>query len=296
MSQSQNKKPSKKNSNLTTIGVALVLCLVCSVLVSAVAVGLKSKQQENSRLDRNKNILMAAGLFDPETDDPAVVEEEFANFETKLVDLETGEFATDEALSADGITDVTAYDTSQAAKNKALSIDLGDDDPAGIGSKPKYAKVYVLNGDSGKPELVVLPVYGYGLWGTIYGFLTIEGDLNTIKGISFYSHKETPGLGARIEEPKWRAQWDGIKAYNDQGEVATGVTKSGNPKENWVDGISGATLTSRGVSNFIQFWLGDQGYKPFLDHLRSKEAGSSNDQARQNSLPNNATVHTGKEA
>ena len=296
MSQSQNKKPNKQNSNLTTIGVALVLCLVCSVLVSAIAVGLKSKQQENSRLDRNKNILMAAGLFDPETDNPAEVEKKFASFETKLVDLDMGEFATEDALAADGITDIAAYDASQAAKNKALSIDLGENDPASIGSKPKYAKVYVLNNDAGQPELVVLPVYGYGLWGTMYGFLTIEGDLNTIKGISFYAHKETPGLGARIEEPRWRAQWDGIKAYNEQGEVATGVTKAGNPRENWVDGISGATLTSRGVSNLIQFWLGDQGYKPFLDHLRSKEAGSSQNQARQNSLPNDVTVYTGKEA
>ena len=298
MSQSQSKKPSKKNSNLTTIGVALILCLVCSVLVSAVAVGLKAKQQENIRLDRNKNILMAAGLFDPATDDPAEIERKFESFDTRLVDLNMGKYATEQELSADGITDAATYDASQAAKNKALSIDLGDNDPASIGSKPKYAKVYVLNDDAGKPKPVVLPVYGYGLWGTIYGFLTIEGDLNTIKGISFYAHKETPGLGARIEEPKWRAQWNGIHAYNDEGEVATGVTKAGNPKENWVDGISGATLTSRGVSNLIQFWLGDQGYKPFLDNLRSNKNATQTNQARQNSLDNESTVtiYNGKEA
>ena len=95
-------------------------------------------------------------------------------------------------------------------------------------------------------------------------------DRNTIKGISFYEHKETPGLGARIEEPKWRATWKGIHSYDDKGEVATGVTKAGNPKDNWVDGISGATLTSRGVSNMIQFWLGEQGYKPYLDAQREQ--------------------------
>ena len=147
---------------------------------------------------------------------------------------------------------------------------MGGNDPAGIGRVPKYAKVYVKSDDAGQPEMVVLPIQGYGLWGTIYGFLTLESDMNTIKGISFYEHKETPGLGARIEEPEWRAMWSGIHSYDENGAVATGVTKAGNPKDNWVDGISGATLTGRGVSNMIQFWLGEQGYKPYLDQLREQ--------------------------
>ncbi|WP_227428822.1 Na(+)-translocating NADH-quinone reductase subunit C [Psychrobacter sp. I-STPA6b] len=270
MSQPQNKK---SNSNITTISVALVLCLVCSVMVSAVAVGLKPKQVENSRLDRNKNILLAAGIIDSPEVSNSEIQQKFKEFDIKLVDLTTGKYATEADLQAAGITDVADYDANLASKSKDLGIDLGDNDPAGIGSKPKYAKIYVKNGANGQPELIVLPIYGYGLWGTIYGFLTLEDDLNTIKGISFYEHKETPGLGARIEEPEWRAKWEGIESYDDSGEVATGVTKAGNHKDNWVDGISGATLTSRGVSNFIQFWLGDQGYKPFLDNLRDgKEA------------------------
>ena len=263
-----------KSNNTKTIGVALTLCLVCSVLVSAAAVGLKPAQVENARLDRNKNILVAAGMFDPATDTNEDVAERFEDFEVKIVDLNKGDYLDDAALKAVGIPDRNAYDASQATKNKALSEDLGSNDPAGIGRKPKYAKVYVKNDDAGKPEVVVLPIQGYGLWGTIYGFLTLESDMNTIKGISFYDHKETPGLGARIEEPQWRAMWSGIHSYDDKGAVATGVTKAGNPKENWVDGISGATLTSRGVSNMIQFWLGDQGYKPYLDQLR-KESGKT---------------------
>ncbi len=263
-----------KSNNAKTIGVALTLCLVCSVLVSAAAVGLKPAQVENARLDRNKNILVAAGMFDPASDTNEDVAERFEDFEVKIVDLNKGDYLDDDALKAVGIPDRNAYDASQATKNKALSEDLGSNDPAGIGRKPKYAKVYVKNDDAGKPEVVVLPIQGYGLWGTIYGFLTLESDMNTIKGISFYDHKETPGLGARIEEPQWRAMWSGIHSYDDKGAVATGVTKAGNPKENWVDGISGATLTSRGVSNMIQFWLGDQGYKPYLDQLR-KESGKT---------------------
>lgn len=277
-----------KSNNAKTISVALTLCLVCSVLVSAVAVGLKPAQVENARLDRNKNILVAAGMYDAESDTAADVAERFKDFDVEIIDLSKGTYLDDDALTAVGIPDRNAYDASQATKNKALSEDLGANDPAGIGRKPTYAKVYVKNDEAGKPEMVVLPIQGYGLWGTIYGFLTLESDMNTIKGISFYEHKETPGLGARIEEPEWRAKWNGIESYDENGEVATGVTKAGTPKENWVDGISGATLTGRGVSNMIQFWLGDQGYKPYLDSLR-KESGqtleSANTQANSSTQP-----------
>ena len=267
-----------KSNNAKTISVALMLCLVCSVLVSAAAVGLKPAQVENARLDRNKNILVAAGMYDAESDTASDVAERFKDFDVEIVDLNKGSYVDDAALKAAGIPDRNAYDASLATKNKALSEDLGNNDPAGIGRKPKYAKVYVKKDDAGKPEIVVLPIQGYGLWGTIYGFLTLESDMNTIKGISFYEHKETPGLGARIEEPDWRAKWNGIHSYDENGNVATGVTKAGTPKENWVDGISGATLTGRGVSNMIQFWLGEQGYKPYLDTLR-KESGQTIDNA-----------------
>ncbi|MGO3106212.1 MAG: Na(+)-translocating NADH-quinone reductase subunit C [Psychrobacter celer] len=294
-----------KSNNAKTISVALTLCLVCSVLVSAVAVGLKPAQIENARLDRNKNILVAAGMYNAESDTASDVAERFKDFDVEIIDLNTGDYLDDEALKAAGIPDRNAYDASQATKNQALSEDLGDNDPAGIGRKPKYAKVYVKSDDAGNPEMVVLPIQGYGLWGTIYGFLTLESDMNTIKGISFYEHKETPGLGARIEEPEWRAQWSGIQSYDEDGNVATGVTKAGTPKDNWVDGISGATLTGRGVSNMIQFWLGEQGYKPYLDKLR-QDSGQTIDnadtQASQATLtaePNTelaAPVVNGKEA
>ena len=267
-----------KSNNMKTIVIALVLCLVCSVLVSVAAVGLKPAQVENARLDRNKNILVAAGMYNAEKDTADDVATRFEDFDVEIVDLNDGNYLDDKQLVDVGIPDRNDYDASQATKNQALSNDLGADDPASIGRVPKYAKVYVKNDAAGKPEMVVLPIQGYGLWGTIYGFLTLESDMNTIKGISFYEHKETPGLGARIEEPEWRAKFQGINSYDESGSVATGVTKAGNPKENWVDGISGATLTSRGVSNMIQFWLGDQGYKPYLDALR-KDSGETIDNA-----------------
>lgn len=260
-----------KSNNLSTISVALTLCLVCSVLVSAVAVGLKPTQEANAQLDINKNILVAAGEIDTTKIAAKDVDAKFKDFSVKLVNLVDGKFATDEQIQQAGIN-LDAYTTSDASKVVALSNEL-QNDTAGIGRVPKYAKVYVKANASGKTESIVLPIYGTGLWGKIYGFLTLEGDANTIKGISFYSHKETPGLGARIEEAEWRAKWQGIKSYDQAGNVATGVTKAGTSKDNYVDGISGATLTSRGVNDFIQFWLSAEGYKPFLDNLGAGKAG-----------------------
>ncbi|WP_323841708.1 MULTISPECIES: Na(+)-translocating NADH-quinone reductase subunit C [unclassified Moraxella] len=264
---------SAKSSNITTLATALILCLVCSVLVSAAAISMKPKQLANIELDRNKNILMAANLFDPAKDDESQVAKLFENVETKLIDTKTGQFVSDDELKSAGISDVGAYDVEKAKKDTATQIVL-DKDPAQIGTLPKYLKVFIINDEHGKLKNVVLPINGNGLWGQIYGFLTLKSDINTIEGISFYQHKETPGLGALIETPKWRATWVGKQAY-DGDKIVTGVVKSGTPKPtpNYVDGITGATLTSAGVNNMIQFWLSEQAYKPFLDNLRqSKES------------------------
>src|SRR5690606_24974076 len=132
-------------------------------------------------------------------------------------------------LKAAGIPDRNAYVASQATKNQALSEDLGGNDPAGIGRVPKYAKVYVKSDDAGQPEMVGLPIQGYGLWGMIYGFLTLGSDMKTIRELSCYYHKETEGLGTLIDEPEWRAMWSGILSDDEIGAVRTGGTKAGNP-------------------------------------------------------------------
>lgn len=218
---------SAKNSNITTLATALILCLVCSVLVSAAAISMKPKQLANIELDRNKNILMAANLFDPAKDDESQVAKLFENVETKLIDTKTGQFVSDDELKSAGISDVGTYDVEKAKKDTATQIVL-DKDPAQIGTLPKYLKVFIINDEHGKLKNVVLPINGNGLWGQIYGFLTLKSDINTIEGISFYQHKETPGLGALIETPKWRATWVGKQAY-DGDKIVTGVVKSGTP-------------------------------------------------------------------
>jgi Na+-transporting NADH:ubiquinone oxidoreductase subunit C len=256
--------------SLKTLFVALVLCLVCSVLVSVFAVSLKPMQTKNKLLDRNKNILGAAGLDQEGKFTNKEITQMFQKFTVKLVNLETGKYATDAELTADAVV-VDTYDQRVSAKNPKLSKSLSGDDPAGILRQEKYAKVYLLEKD-GALELIVLPVHGYGLWGTLYGFLALSGDLNTVKGLGFYEHKETPGLGAQVDNAKWKALWPGKVAYNDNGEVNLSVIKGKSIHDNEIDGLSGASLTTRGVNNLIHFWLGERGFAQFIRNLKAGEA------------------------
>ncbi len=98
--------------------------------------------------------------------------------------------------------------------------------------------------------------------------------MNTVKGLGFYEHGETPGLGGEVDNPKWKEIWEGKKAYTSSGEVGLTVIKGTAPPDSdyKIDGLSGATLTSKGVDNLVHFWLGEQGYKTFLTKLKNGEA------------------------
>ena len=254
-----------KESIVYVTKVALLLCIVCSVVVSTAAVMLRPMQEANRSLDIKRNILAAAGLM-PEG---ASVEEIFAKVTTRIVDLETGTYT-------DSV-DPETYDQRVAARDTTVSRALPREvDTANIGRQEKYAEVYFMTDDDGG-EILILPVRGYGLWGTLYGFVAVQSDYNTIIGLGFYEHKETPGLGAEVDNPNWKAIWNGKELYDESGDVAIQVIKgpvdSGTPNaEHKVDGLSGATLTSRGVSNLMNFWFGENGYKPFLTNLKKGEA------------------------
>ncbi|UTA49399.1 Na(+)-translocating NADH-quinone reductase subunit C [Simiduia sp. 21SJ11W-1] len=244
-----------------TIIVALSLCIVCSVVVSTAAVMLKPMQVKNKELDFKRNILMAAGLME----EGKTVEELFAQIETRVVDLETGKF-TEEVAPAN-------YDQRKASKDPARSTKLEpQEDIAKIGRRENLAKVFLLTKD-GDIEKVILPVKGYGLWSTLYGFIALESDLNTVVGLGFYEHGETPGLGGEVDNPKWKALWVGKEVY-DGGAVAIDVIKGSAPAgdEHKIDGLSGATLTSVGVENLVRFWMGENGYAEFLTNLKNGEA------------------------
>jgi len=246
------------------IGVAFALCIVCSIVVSTAAVVLKPMQQANQELDRKRNILAAAGMLE----EGKSVEELFANIDERYVDLRTGEFA--EAVPP-------GYQQRAASKDPALSVALEDDtDIAKINRRAHYAAVYLVESGDGTVDKIILPVHGYGLWSTLYGFIALEGDANTVAGLGFYEHGETPGLGGEVDNPRWKSLWPGKKVYRD-GEVELALAKGSvdrdDPNAPWrVDGLSGATLTARGVTNLVQFWLGENGFGPFLDNMKTGEA------------------------
>lgn len=260
-----------------TLIVAFALCLVCSVLVSAAAVVLKPMQDENKALDKKRNILQIAGLME----EGKSVDELFKQIETRVIDVTTGQYVTD--------VDPLTYDQRKAANDPKQYIQLkADDDIAGIKRRAKYTSVYLVKGEDKKVKSIILPVHGYGLWSTLYGFLALESDTKTVVGLGFYEHAETPGLGGEVDNPQWRGKWTGKQVYNDSGEVIIKVLKghvsesTPNP-ESKVDGLSGATLTSRGVENMLQYWLGKQGYTKYLENIRT---GSINSNTLNNDINN----------
>ncbi|GAA3536773.1 Na(+)-translocating NADH-quinone reductase subunit C [Zobellella aerophila] len=243
-----------------TFGVIGGLCLVCSIVVSVAAVGLKPMQQKNQALDVQTNIVDVAGLG------RSNVADNYSRYiDARLVDLATGEFT---EQPADG------YNQRTAAKDPAASISLSaDEDPAGIRRRANLAPVYLAKDENGELDSIILPVHGQGLWSTMYAFVAVAPDGNTIKGITYYEQGETPGLGGEVENPAWRAQFVGKQLFDENGQPALRVVKGGAPEgaPSSVDGLSGATLTSNGVQKTFEFWLGPKGFGPFLAKVREGE-------------------------
>ena len=255
---------SSKDGVSRTLIMALALCLVCSVIVSAAAVLLKPAQEANKTLDRKRNILAAAGMLD----ESKTIDEQFAQISTRVVDLRTGKFS--------DAVDAEKYNQKKAAKDPAQSMKLsGEQDQAKIGRREDYAVVYLVESAPDQFDKIILPVRGYGLWSTLYGFVALEADGNTIAGLGFYEHGETPGLGGEVDNPRWKSNWPGKQVYKD-GAVEIGLIKGAVDPQGadalWqVDGLSGATLTAKGVTNLVQFWLGEDGFQEFLNNLKSGE-------------------------
>nr|MCS5558621.1 NADH:ubiquinone reductase (Na(+)-transporting) subunit C [Oceanospirillaceae bacterium] len=171
--------------------------------------------------------------------------------------------------------DAATYDMRKAAKDPAQARALtGDQDIASIRKQSLYSTVYLVEGEQGI-ERIILPIHGYGLWSTLYGFIALEGDLNTVVGLGFYEHAETPGLGGEVDNPKWKALWPGKKVFAQGSDVpAIGLIKGNAPAGDLhkIDGLAGATLTSNGVTNLVKFWLGENGFATFLTKLKAGEA------------------------
>ncbi len=242
---------------------AAIICVACAIVVSSSAVTLRDRQHENQMLDMQRNVLVAAGLAG--TDESLTAEEiaeRFAPIRQVVIDRRTGEASDTDPLGFDGRLAAADPDTSEEAPpNNAGLMRVADE-----------ALVYELNGADGELDLVVLPVHGLGLWGILYGFVAIDADLETIRGLTYYEHKETPGLGGEVDNPRWKALWDGRKAFGPDGtpeiQVIKGLAGPVADDPYRVDGLAGATMTSRGVTNMLRFWLDEQGFGPYIERLR----------------------------
>lgn len=250
MPENQQQAVTIRDSIRNTLRVAVALSLVCSLLVASTAVLLKPRQLENAERYRQAIILEVAGLYEPGAD----IESLFADVELRYVNLADGSY----------VHSIDALETDSEV------VIPGELDLAQIRWRSSHAPVYILRANGGIDQ-VILPVYGAGLWSTLYGYLAVAGDGATIRGLRFYEHGETPGLGDQIDDVEWRAQWVGKRLYDERGlpriEVVRGRVQPGDAATYQVDGISGATLTGRGVTNLIRYWTGPHGFGPYLARI-----------------------------
>jgi len=250
-----------RDSTAKVLSVAFLLCVICSILVSAAAVGLSSRQERNKVEEKKKNILQAAGIY--RADMP--IEDQFSKIAARIVDLQSGEFSSE--------FDAATFDSRRAARDPGTGYRIPPElDLAAIKRRSRYQDVYLMM-DGNTLQQLILPVYGKGLWSTMYGFISLAADLTTVNGFAFYEHGETPGLGGEIDNPTWKSQWPGKRIYDDAGDTRIEVLKGTVDKTaanavHQADGLAGATLTARGVSNLLKYWMDADGYKPFLEKLK----------------------------
>ena len=239
------------------------ICLVCSLIVSFAAVSLRDLQNENALNNKSIKILQAAKIYDESID----VRTQFDKLEMKFVDFETGKI-----LNSYKDFKIEEYDQLKSTRDSNLSKPLSAaDDIAIIKNRENVGKFFIVRDQNNNIDKLILPIRGYGLWGTLFGYVAIEEDFNTVAGLEFYEHKETPGLGAEVDNPRWKALWPGKKIYKDDEVVLSvikGKVQTGDVNSNYkVDGLSGATLTSRGVNNMLTYWFGESGYSKLFKEL-----------------------------
>jgi Na+-transporting NADH:ubiquinone oxidoreductase subunit C len=264
--------PKVRDSVPYTIAFATAVCVVCALAVSLAAVGLQPRQEANARAYMHKNVLIAAGLVQP---GEKVSDVDVRRLLAERVEVRLLDFATAELLPADRM-DALAYDQRRARNDPATSRPAPPN-RAGIPRLPNYGQIYFVKKD-GRVDQVVLAVEGLGMWGTIYGFVSLAPDGNTVRGLTYYDQKETPGLGGEIGNPSWQALWRGRKGYDEQGRARITVIKgeAGPPEQDplHVDGLSGATITSNAITQLMQFWLSEQGYGRWLESFRKNAGGN----------------------
>lgn len=227
---------------------------------------LRDPQTANADLEKKTNVLLAAGLAaEGESLSRDQAEDRFAPIRASVIALKSGEKAPE--------IDPDTFD-QQKAKTRQESSSAAPPNTARIKRLPDHALIYEVLDESGKTIMLILPIEGVGLWSTLYGFVALDADTTTIRGLTYYQHGETPGLGGEVDNPKWKALWPGRKVFDPDFEPAIRVINgiagpvASDPYQ--VDGLSGATITSRAVSDMIHFWVGENGFGPFLKNIRRR--------------------------
>ena len=224
------------SDQLKSIAFTAVIALVCSLLLTGAATGLKDRKLRNVAVDRQKNILKSVGLLDP-AQQPTV-----AQIERLYLD------------------NIRCY-----AMDGSGRIVEGESDAMPVCFYVKDAQ----------PAAYILPVDSRGLWGKIRGYMAIEKDGKTVAGFSVYSHNETPGLGGEIEKPWFQENFVGKRIVDEAGGfAAVGIAKGKvadaiavDRQANYVDGISGATLTGKFLTGGLKEVLLD--YEPLSEQFRA---------------------------
>lgn len=210
---------------------ATIICVTCSLMLATAAVALRGRQEMNVVLDQKINVLQAFGEHVKDERGkkivgPAEVEALFQKHITEvIIDAETG-------AVVPGLTSATVPPDELDAKTKL--------------------RLYLWK-DGGEVTRYAFPISGRGLWSTIYGFVALDRDLATILGITFYKHGETPGLGAECEKPWFQKNFSGKRLWADGQLLPFRIWKGHAPQDNdhAVDGISGATITGNGITQFL---------------------------------------------
>lgn len=239
------------SSNGYVLGFAVGLCVVISTALSLTAGALKDKQDAAEEFDRQKNVLLAAGLIKPDDHRARAEMEQLYRdrVQERVFDVATGET---------GKLEPEEFKKLRDADKKA------------------YRLIAVTKDAAGKDDALVVPISGPGLWSILFGFLALEADGQHVRGLTFYKHGETPGLGGECENPEWTAKWVGKSIVDDAGKLVSIVVKKGHvdptvprEKEHMVDGLSGATITSNGITTFLKHDL--EGYRPLLEKIWSRK-------------------------
>jgi Na+-transporting NADH:ubiquinone oxidoreductase subunit C len=231
-----------KNSNKFTMIFASVMVVVVAVLLASAAIQLGPLQQQNARIEKMQNILTSIGI----DSDVKQAEKLFNQYIQEQIVLNVqGEQVKN---------DVNAFDIDLKKEQDKLKTGRANEQLFPLFIFKKEENLYYI-----------IPVRGKGLWGPIWGYLALEGDMNTVFGASFGHKSETPGLGAEISTAEFQEQFNGKTIFDESGNfTSVRVIKGGAPPgdTHGVDAISGGTITSNGVSEMLSRTL--ENYIPFF--------------------------------